>query len=79
MKKPDQSSENSLSVLRNLPGTDTLLNWPEVKQLMAIHNAEVVKFFIKNTMSNFRDKVKNGADVPEKDEILSQLNLGLKN
>lgn len=78
MKKPDQSSENSLSVLRNLPGTDTLLNWPEVKQLMSIHNAELVKFFIRNTMSIFRDKFKNGAAIPEKNEILAQLNLGLK-
>jgi len=78
LKKPDQSSGKVTTPLSNLPGTDTLLSWPEVQLLMAEYPTDIVKFYLKKTISEFREEVKAGAGFPEKDEIVKQLHLNLK-
>jgi L-seryl-tRNA(Ser) seleniumtransferase len=44
---------------------------------MTDYPADIVKFYLKKTINDFREKVEGGAGIPGKTEILNELNLNL--
>lgn len=62
---------NKQEVLRNLPGVDKLLNNPIIKGLLDIHQEDLVKFVIRESLSSLR---KNPPKELNDERVLTEIN-----
>jgi L-seryl-tRNA(Ser) seleniumtransferase len=62
-----------LKELRNIPGVDTLLNIPEIKDLASQTSHDFTKYVIRKTLLEIKDNVIAGAAVPNQEQITSRI------
>ena len=68
----------NLEVLKNLPGIDKLLSFPEIKELMKDNNEEVVKYCIRNSIQTIREKALVDKVVPPQADIINIIRIELE-
>ncbi len=59
--------------LRKIPGVDTLMKNPEIKNLISEFGEDLIVFSIKQVLGKIRDSVLNGKKIPSDDKILTRI------
>ncbi len=65
--------------LKNLPGVDKLLSFPEIVKLKEEYNESLVKYAIRDTLSYFRKMILNEKIIPETNDIVKRISLIISN
>jgi L-seryl-tRNA(Ser) seleniumtransferase len=65
--------------LKRIPGVDKLLATAEIKELIRTHNADLVKFSIREVLQKIRMQTANKPAIPEENQIIVLVERFLKN
>jgi L-seryl-tRNA(Ser) seleniumtransferase len=65
--------------LKRIPGVDRLLATKEIKELIKTHNADLVKFSIREVLQTIRNQRMNRSNIPDVNQIIVMVESFLKN
>jgi L-seryl-tRNA(Ser) seleniumtransferase len=64
--------------LRNFPAVDKILNQPEIKNLISVHNTELVTYVVRQVLDQKKKEVlKEGGQLPTISEVIAGTNDGI--
>lgn len=71
-------SKTAQDMLRRLPKVDRLLEWPQIAALLLKYPRPVVLAALRDSLDDLRERVRGGAALPERDNIVAMITSELK-